>query len=375
MEEESNYLGATRSDRVLESMAHFRPVLPLFLFDAKNVCSYVFSYRTYSRGMLGDFSIILSSVSNKRILYLIFFRFVLPLSLCYNLTTAMEQKEGYIPVEGGKVWYQILGKGVSTPMVFLHGGPGFPSYNFSSLEELGNERKVIIYHQLGAGKSDRPNDPILWVFRRFIDELETVVRKLELKEFHLLGHSWGTALAVEYALRHQDKVKSLLLLSPLLNSAKWIADANKLKKNLPKKIQIAIYTHEQSGTTNSPEYKKAEEEFHKKYWCRLSPLPESVLRGKREGNLQVYITMWGPSEFYCTGNLKNFDITSKLPELKIPVLFACGKFDEATPQTVKEFKDLVPHSKMTVFEKSAHHAEIEEKGKFISTVKDFLKEL
>ncbi|MDP3987977.1 MAG: proline iminopeptidase-family hydrolase [Candidatus Levybacteria bacterium] len=287
----------------------------------------------------------------------------------------MDQKEGYIPVKGGKVWYQISGTGADAPLLFLHGGPGFPSYSFECLKEIGKQRPIIFYHQLGAGKSDRPDDNSLWVFDRFVDELETVVKELKLKKFHLLGHSWGGALAVGYTLKHQDKVKSLLLLSPFLSTKKWLADANRLKKNLPKEMQIIIENNEKSGTTNSKDYKKAEEEFSKRHWCRLSPLPESILKGIREGNSKIYQTMWGPSEFHCTGNLKNLDLTVRLPELKMPVLFACGRYDEATPETILEFQKLVPGSKIVIFEKSAHRAEVEEKEKFVSTTRKFLNEV
>ena len=56
----------------------------------------------------------------------------------------------------------------------------------SRLGELaGDGVQVLLYDQLGSGKSDRPDDPSLWVVPRFVEELETVRPKLELGPVHL----------------------------------------------------------------------------------------------------------------------------------------------------------------------------------------------
>src|SRR5262245_38772201 len=70
-------------------------------------------------------------------------------------------REGFIDVPGGRVWYRIVGSGTATPLVALHGGPGFPSDYLSPLAKLGDERPVVFYDQLGCGKSDRPTDKSL----------------------------------------------------------------------------------------------------------------------------------------------------------------------------------------------------------------------
>lgn len=103
-----------------------------------------------------------------------------------------------IAAEGGRVWYKVSGVDGKTTLVFLYGGSGFPSYKFECLKQLSDERQVVLYHQLGCGKSDRPDDASLWTVDRFVDELNTVKRELGLKSMHLQGHSWGAALAAQY---------------------------------------------------------------------------------------------------------------------------------------------------------------------------------
>src|SRR2546421_539893 len=70
---------------------------------------------------------------------------------------------GYISVEGGNVWYSIVGAGkAGIPLLTLHGGPGYPHDYLKPLEQLSDERPVILYDQLGCGKSDRPPNRALW---------------------------------------------------------------------------------------------------------------------------------------------------------------------------------------------------------------------
>ena len=117
--------------------------------------------------------------------------------------------EGFIPVEGGNVWFSITGAGPGIPLLVLHGGPGGMSSEIDPLRNLGSERPVIQYDQLGCGKSGRPTDTDLWTVERYVEELEHVIEALELKEFHLLGHSWGSMLAASYLLDKQPKERHL----------------------------------------------------------------------------------------------------------------------------------------------------------------------
>ena len=74
----------------------------------------------------------------------------------------MKIEEGYLDVPGGKVWYRAVGDNAeATPLLCLHGGPGFTHYYLEPLEALADRRRVIFYDQLGCGRSDRPGRPLL----------------------------------------------------------------------------------------------------------------------------------------------------------------------------------------------------------------------
>ena len=71
--------------------------------------------------------------------------------------------------------------------------------------------RVVTYDQLGCGRSDRPKDPSLWRIERYVEEVETVRKAMGLGRIHLLGHSWGGWLAIEYALKYRKSLRSLVL--------------------------------------------------------------------------------------------------------------------------------------------------------------------
>ena len=64
--------------------------------------------------------------------------------------------------------------------------------------------------------------------------------------------------------------------------------------------------------------------------------------------------MWGPTEFYATGNLLDFDVTNRLATLDLPVLLIAGEFDEARPQRMKQYQALIHGAKLEIIEDAAH---------------------
>jgi len=285
------------------------------------------------------------------------------------------ERSGMVEVPGGRVWYRIVGAGSTTPLLTLHGGPGVPSAYLSSLARLASDRPVIFYDQLGCGNSERPNDRSLWTTERFVAELAEVVAALDLSRFHLLGQSWGTMLAVDYALTRPDGLVSLILASPALSIPRWVADAKRLIQELPAETQASIERHELAGTTADPEYQSAKDAYYARHVCRLRPIPAGYAQAIATTGHDVYETMWGPSEFCATGTLLDYDRTDRLGEIAVPTLFTCGRFDEATPEATAWYASLIPGAGVAVFKQSAHMPHLEEEEGYLATVSDFLRDV
>lgn len=282
------------------------------------------------------------------------------------------EEEGFVNVTGGKVFYRIVGNGPKTPIILLHGGPGGTHVSMKTLEALGSERPVIFYDQLGSGRSDKPNDLSLWKVDRFVEELGQIRESLGLEKLHILGHSWGTMLAASYLLTQPKGIESVIFSSPCLSAPLWMNDQNEHRKTLPSDVQETLTRCETEGTTDSEDYQEAMKVFNKKYVYRLDSKPEELNRDYAKSNKDVYLTMWGPSEFYASGNLKTFDVTPNLSEITVPALFTCGRFDEATPATTEGYSRLISGAKFHVYEHSAHLGYLEEPEEYVRVVREFL---
>jgi proline-specific peptidase len=296
-----------------------------------------------------------------------------------TIDPALHAREGTIDFRGYRVWYGCIGEGEELPgklpLLCLHGGPG-ASHDY--LESLGmmakRGRRVIFYDQLGCGNSDQPDNPALWKVPLFVEEVGVVRRALGLDRLHLLGQSWGGMLAMEYALTQPVGVASLTVASSPASMIQWVAEANRLRKSLPADVQAMLQRHEAAGTTDSSEYQSAMMDFYRRHVIRLDPMPDSVARtfAKLERNPQVYQTMNGPSEFHVVGNLKNWDITARLPEIKAPTLVTSGRHDEATPLIAETVHRGIRGSEWVMFENSSHMAHVEEADRYMRVLDEFL---
>lgn len=283
--------------------------------------------------------------------------------------------EGYVDVEGGRVWYRIVGSGNATPLVLLHGGPGAPSHYLNPLEQISEDRPVIFYDQLGAGRSDRPTDTTLWRVDRFVDELAQLRSALGLDEVHILGHSWGAMLAMDYMLTEPDGVKSIIFASPSLNVKRWTDDAKRLLTALPDETQSVIEQHETAGTTDDPEYQQAVMDYYGLYLTRSDPWSPHLEAAFENFNTEIYGLMWGLSEFTANGTLRDYNREDVLPSIDIPVLFTAGRYDEATPETLQHFHNLVPNSEIAIFENSAHMTMLDEPKAYADAIREFLNRI
>lgn len=287
---------------------------------------------------------------------------------------APEPGQGFIDVPGGPVWYKVTGSGPGIPVLALHGGPGGTSCGFSLLEPLGDQRPIVRYDQLGTGRSGRPDDLSLWTVERFVEELHVLRQKLGLKQMHLLGHSWGASLAAAYVLeKGTDGIASVTFSSPFLSTPLWIADANIQRSQLPEDVQRTLTEHENAGTTDSDEYEAASEVYYERHmYAGKRPEPLAACKGAPWSQF-VYEFMWGPQEFYATGTLIDFDVTDRLHEIDVPVLFMTGEFDEARPETVAGFQQLIPGSQFTVIADAGHSSLRKKPEEYRAILEKFLE--
>jgi proline-specific peptidase len=294
------------------------------------------------------------------------------------MSTPYPVQEGTIPFRGYETWYRMVGaaeKPGKLPLLCLHGGPGVPHEYLESLEAMAaTGRRVIFYDQLGCGNSTHVDDPALWTVELFVEEVDVVRRALGLERLHILGQSWGGMLTMQYMLTQPQGVASITIASSPSSMSMWLAEANRLRGELPAEVQATLMQHEAAGTTDSADYLAAMQVFYDRYVCRVVPNPPYVQRAfaKLGEWPQVYHTMNGPSEFHVIGVIKDWDVTARLGEINAPALITSGRYDEATPWIAETVQKGIRGSEWVVFEESAHLAHAEEPERYMAVLADFL---
>ena len=294
----------------------------------------------------------------------------------------LKSKYGYVDVEGGKVWYGILGEGAEPPYLYLHGGPGGKSQGGLYLNQISDKRPIILMDQLGGGLSTYHKDTTLLKVDKFVDQVKALVNELGLNEFYITGHSWGTALALEYYLKHPKGVKGIVFNSPYFSTTIWVNDCEILISQLADTIQQHIERAENANSFKTKAYQNAMIAFYERYMVRSKGVNWDTIPGYElfstsfnrkdiRGNDFIYNYMWGPSEFSPTGTLINYEINQALTKIKIPVLFTTGEFDEARPTTVKGFASIVSGSEYVEIPNSGHASNIDNPKALIKAHYDF----
>ncbi len=196
-----------------------------------------------------------------------------------------------------------------------------------------------------------------------------------LDEFHLMGGSWGTTLALEYYLRHGARgVKSLVFQSPLFSSRDWKADGRRLIKGLPSKTQHIINTCHDIGATDSKVYSDAMNVFYLKHVLRNKTKSKELSKLKNPNGKLIYEYMWGPSEFEPSGTLKTYSRVSDISSIKVPTLIICGEHDEATPTTGIKYANKIGGCVFSEIKGASHAIWHEKPGTIRNVINNFLKD-
>ena len=285
-----------------------------------------------------------------------------------------------VPVQGGLIYVRTNGplNGPNPPLVVAHGGPGSTHGTYLQLLPLTNERGLILYDQLDSGRSDRPNDPANWNVDRFVDELEHIRAALGVPRWHVMGHSWGGTIALEYGARRPNALEGLCLASPLISTRSWLADANALRHTLPAEIQTELAACETSSPPPSDQCSAAEMEFLNRF-NRRRPEPDALIAYKddprnRGFNPDLYRTMWGETEFTATGTLRTYDGEPLLSRLDgSRTLFLVGQYDEARPLTSAMFAERVPEAEFAVIPGAGHNLPVDRPNETVAVLRAWLR--
>lgn len=292
----------------------------------------------------------------------------------------MSERTGRLVVhpDGYEIAYWTFGTGEQT-LLALHGGLGVSDHRhlLPLCALAGDDLRVVLYDQLGSGDADDPDDPAMWTVPRFVGELDSVRHQLASGPVHLLGHSWGGQLALQYTLDHPEHVTSLIMSNAGPSGAEMVRGIAEVRLGLDSTRFMRMWRHEVAGTFDHPEYREAVRELVRRHVFR-DPAPEerdkeATARRAATAPGSTYLANWGPNDFCPVSELLEWDVTDRLGEIAVPTLVLTGLHDQVSLACHRALTDGIDGSELVIFGNSSHTPFAErEAACYLAVVRDFL---
>lgn len=152
----------------------------------------------------------------------------------------------------------------------------------------------------------------------------------------------------------------------------WVEDAAERLATLPDSTQEVIRRHEEAGTTDSAEYQEAVMQFYHRYLSLRDPWPPIVERSFEQMGVDVYTTMWGPSEFVATGRQKMWDARGRMESIRLPALVTVGDHDEMSIESARDMALRLPEGRLEVIEGAGHLTMVDRPDAYARVIRNFL---
>lgn len=268
----------------------------------------------------------------------------------------------YVNLAGDYFHVRCMGEGDS--IICLHGGPGSDHHIFlPHVLPLAQDFKLILYDQRGCGKSEQaPKD--VYSMMDEVNNLELLRKELRLEKINLFGESWGSMLALLYAVTYPKHVNKILLTAAIgVSKDGFIAFGKELEKRLSKEDKETLSRLEQSLTINDKVIREILNVLDPYY-----VFSKKALRHKKHTSMNQEVNT-------CIGNdiLKNYDLTEKLYVLSnIPILVAQGSHDLLTPSLIDELLiSHIPHAQLIEIKNCGHWTVVEKPKEMVSIAYKF----
>ncbi len=286
-----------------------------------------------------------------------------------------------IETRDGKLYYETVGEG---PVVMLiAGGPGGSHTSFHGyFERLAKSYKVVLFDNIGRGRSDRLKDPKKYTVERDADDIEAIRQHLGVEKIRLIGHSYGGMPAIAYSVKYGDHLERAVLSDTLHSGEAFqqnIDSCNFTSKNqFPEAWDKLMELRKKGVLSAADEYDALySNNLNGLYWYDQSNGAKMFRSAdpKDGGNGDVYSAMIGEDpEWKVGGTMKRFDPRRAMTKVKVPMLVCVGRYDRvATPKVSWEISRLYPNATLIVFEKSGHRPWVEETEAYFKAVEEFLK--
>lgn len=259
-----------------------------------------------------------------------------------------------ITINGARLHYERAGSGM--PLFLLHAGIADSRMWRAQVEAFSKDFDVIAPDQRGFGRSELP--AMRW---SEVADLLAIMDALELKPAHLVGCSYGSSLAMDFALDHPERVSKIVLVGPSISGA----DLGKKYPEVFAEVRAADEARDPIGLN------------HAEMQLFLAGPTRSLERIDQRLR-DLFLDMNGKTlgidfESAPTDDL-NPPAFERLGEIKAPTLLVVGDADiPPVLEATEILMTLVPGARKAVIHDAAHLPNLDHPEEFNRLVLDFLK--
>jgi proline iminopeptidase len=298
------------------------------------------------------------------------FKVALAMALTIDLPivalTSPAAREQRISFGSAALYARDIGGG--RPLIVLHGGPDFDSaYLLPELDRLDDEFHLVYYDQRGRGKSAAHVQPEEVSLQSEIADVDLVRQHFGFPKTAVLGHSWGTVLALEYALRHPDRVTQLILLNAAPAST---ADYRLLRKAYTQSLGPDMERQRQMFASDA--YKRADPDavaaryrIHFEHALARSADYERLMSRMRaafvaQGSAGILKARAVEDRLMAeTWERDDYDLLPRLRTLAIPTLVISGDRDFIPADVAQHIAHALPDARLVTLHNCGHFSYME----------------
>ncbi|NQX98127.1 MAG: alpha/beta fold hydrolase [Flavobacteriales bacterium] len=280
--------------------------------------------------------------------------------------------EEIVEINGVKHFIKKIGEG--EPLLVLHGGPGlFHNYLVPHFQELAKEYQIIFYDQRGCGKTDFPKDTSSINILTYVEDLEAIRNHLKIEKLNLIGHSWGSLLAINYTKKYPKNLNRLILISPAPSTSDYYDDTF---RNMQQK-RSEEDTKELVKTMMSTGFEKREKESFKKA-ILLGDKVNLIDQSKIEELYQpMDFTVNSSNNLMLINSLLertyfNLNLIEGIDVISCPTIIIVGGLDNVPFASTQLLHESIENSQLEVIQKSCHYPFFESPKEFNAKINNFL---
>ena len=278
-------------------------------------------------------------------------------------------------LNGVRLYYRVSGVPLRgrAPVLFLHGGPGNNSYSFARLmgSRLESTRRMVYLDQRGCGRSERPWDG-RYSLDVLVEDLEALRKELDVPRWVLMGHSFGGALALEYAARYPQHVSGVVFVGGLSDAPSSFAVwKRELERQYPGRLAQTASTE---STSDYARVMQALDGLDAQGFFQRLQYHHELFRQQQEA-------VDFESGLHNTGEMSRALFANELlgyrfkahARVTMPVLVIGGRYDYSIGvESMKALSQKLPRASFVEYEDSGHFPYLEEAERFERDVVEFL---